>query len=96
MSGCLITVAGCRLHCHSRGTQEHALSSGESEIIAMSEAMKEALLVQFNLEFVGFGKIPIELETDASVARTFAHRTGVGRMKHLEVRHCWLQEQLRK
>ena len=34
--------------------------------------------------------------TDASMARQFVHRKGVGRMKHLEVRHLWLQDQLAK
>ena len=41
VSGGLIMVAGCRMHSHSRGTSDHALSSGESEI--MSELMKDCL-----------------------------------------------------
>ena len=41
------------------------------------------------------GLLPIVLHTDADVARAFCHR-GVGRMKHLDVRHCWLQEELEK
>ena len=91
VSGGLMMVAGCRMHSHSRGT-EHALSSGESEIMSMSELMKDCLLLQFNLEFAGFGKLPIVMNTDATVARAFVHRKGVGRMKHLDVRHMWLQE----
>ena len=38
--------------------------------------------------------MPFVLYTDATVARAFAHRTGVGRLKHLEVRYMWVQEQL--
>ena len=89
-------VAGCRMHNHSRGTGDHALSSGESEIMSASEMLKECLLLQYNLQFAGFGLVPIVLHTDATVCRQFVHRKGVGRMKHLDVRLCWLQEQLAK
>ena len=34
--------------------------------------------------------------TDASVAKAFVHRLGVGRMKHLDVRLCWLQVHQKK
>ena len=81
-------VGGCRLHSHSRTTGQHALSSGESEIMSMSEVLKEAKLMQYNLEFCGMGLLPIVLHTDADVARAFCHKRGVGRMKHLDVRHC--------
>ena len=95
-SGGYLMVGGCRLHSHSRTTGQHALSSGESEIMSMSEVLKEAKLMQYNLEFCGMGLLPIVLHTDADVARAFCHKRGVGRMKHLDVRHCWLQEELEK
>ena len=50
------------------------------------------MLIQDNLEFVNFGRLPIVLYTDATVERAFAHRTGVGRLKHLDVRYMWVQE----
>ena len=96
VSGGVIMVAGCRMHSHSRGTADHALSSGESEIMSMSELLKDCLLLQFNMQFAGMGKIPIQMYTDASVCRQFVHRRGVGRMKHLDVRHMWLQDMLEK
>ena len=40
------------------------------------------------------GLLPIVLRTDADVAGAFGHERGVGRMKHLDVRHCWLREEL--
>ena len=89
-------VGSCRLHSHSRTTGQHALSSGESEIMSMSEVLKEAKLMQYTLEFCGMGLLPIVLHTDADVARAFCHKRGVGRMKHLDVSHCWLQEELEK
>ena len=94
VSGGYIMVGGCRVHSHSRTTCDHALSSGESEIMAMSELLKECKQLKYNLELCGCGSLPITLHTDADVARGFAHKRGVGKMKHLDVRHCWLQSQL--
>ena len=54
--------------------------------------LKQRLLLQFNLQFAGFGLVPILLHTDATVCRQFVHRKGVGRMKHLDVRHCWFHD----
>ena len=95
-SGGYLMVGGCRLHSHSRTTEQHAFSSGESEIMKMSELLKETKMMQYNLEFCGMGLLPIVLHTDADVARAFCLKRGVGRMKHLDVRHCWLQEELEK
>ena len=60
--------------------------------MSASELLKECLAVQNALEFVGFGTLKITLHIDASVARAFIHRRGVGRMKHLDVRFMWLQD----
>ena len=60
-SGGHLMVGGCRLHSHSRTTGQHALSSDESEIMSKSEVLKEAKLMQYNLEFCGMGLLPIVL-----------------------------------
>ena len=96
VSGAAVVVGQCCLHSHSREARTQSLSSGKQEIVSISEILKDLLLIQFNLEFVGFGRLPIVIYTDASVARQFVHRKGVGRMKHLEVRYLWLQDQLAK
>ena len=59
-SGGYLMFGGCRLHSHSRTTEQHALSSGESEIMSMSEVLKEAKLMQC----CGMGLLPIVLQTD--------------------------------
>ena len=87
-SGGYLMVDGCRLHSHSRTTGQHALSSGECEIMSMSELLNEAKLTQYILEFYGVGLLPIVLPTDADVARACCHKGSVGRAKHLDVRHC--------
>ena len=57
--------------------------------MSMSEVLEEAKLMQCNLEFCGVGLLPTVLHTNADVARAVCHKRGVGRMKHLDVRHCW-------
>ena len=69
VSGGAIMVAGCRMHAHSRGTVDHALSSGESEIMSASELLKECMAIQSILEFIGFGKLMIMLHIESSVCR---------------------------
>ena len=64
--------------------------------MSMSKVFKEAKLMQYNIEFCGMGLLPTVVHTDADVARAFCHKRGVGRMKHLDVRHCWLQEEPEK
>ena len=51
------------MHSHSR-TAGNALSSGESEVMSLSELLKECLLIQHNLAFVGLGMIPIHEHGD--------------------------------
>ncbi len=64
VSGGWITVAGCRAHSHNRGTSEHALSSGECEIMSMSDRIKDCWISQDNLEMSGLGKLPIMKHLD--------------------------------
>ena len=64
--------------------------------MSMSEVLKEAKLMQYNIEFCRMGLLPIALHTDADVARAFCHMRGVGRMKHLDVWYCWQHEELEK
>ena len=62
--------------------------------MSTSELLKKAKLSRYNLEFCGMGLVPILSHTDADVARAFSHKS-VCRMNHLDVRHCWLREELR-
>ena len=88
-SGAVIMAEGMRLHAHSRGQASVALSSCEAEVVAASEGIKEALLLQE--VFAGLGHYEIEIKVDSSAAHAFFHRRGVGRMKHIDSRILWLQ-----
>ena len=91
-SGAVIMAEGMRLHAHSRGQSSVALSSCEAEVMAASEGIKEALLLQEVLMFVGLGHYEIDIKVDSSAAHAFFHRRGVGRMKHIDSRILWLQD----
>ena len=77
-SGCVVRCAGTRMHTHSRSQPTVALSSCEAEIISAVEGLKEGLMLQYLLEFVGFGRHRVCLHIDSSAARAFAHREGGG------------------
>ena len=83
-SGAVIMAEGMRLHAHSRGQASVALSSCEVEVIAASESIKQAVLLQEVLVFAGLGHYVIEVKVDSSAAHAFFHRRGVGRMKHID------------
>ena len=38
----------------------------------------------------------IRVKTDSDAARSFVNRRGLGRMRHVEVRDLWLQEEVRE
>ena len=87
----MIMSEGMRLHAHIRGQASVVLSTCEAEVMAASEGIKEALLLQEVLMFDGLGHYEIEVKVDSSAAHAF-HRRGVGRMKHIDSRILWLQD----
>ena len=91
-SGAVIMAKGMRLHTRNRGQASVALSSCEAEVMAASEGIKAALLLQEVLMFAGLGHYEIEIKVDSSAAHTFFHRRGAGRMKHIDSRILWLQD----
>ena len=69
-----------------------ALSSGEAELTALVRGVSEALCTGNVLNDFGF-KVGIRSYCDSSAARGITNRVGVGKMKHLEVKHLWIQQQ---
>ena len=94
-SGCHIVWNGTILMTTSRTQSVPALSSAEAEIIAANDAGKEGIFLQNVLEEATGQKIQIELYCDASAAICFAKRQGLGRVRHLQLRFLWLQEQVK-
>ena len=70
-----------------------ALSSAEAEYYAMVESATRCLGIRTMLAELGIVVCsPVCLYADSSAARCFVARRGVGRMRHLDVRHLWLQD----
>ncbi len=68
-----------------------ALSSCEAELNAALKGAVEGLNVQRSAASLG-DALPLELRTDASAARGVILRQGVGKVRHLQVKQLWLQE----
>jgi hypothetical protein len=75
-----------------------ATSSGEAELIAMFEGATRGCGLQAILSEMGLcPKLAVlRICTDSSVAKSFVATRGVGKMRHLEVKLLWLQEQVRR
>ena len=68
-----------------------ATSSGEAELYAAIKGSCEVLGVQSLAK--DFGKImKSELRVDAKATIGILHRQGLGRMRHVEVGHLWIQQ----
>ena len=72
-----------------------ASSSAEAEFYAMIEAVIRGKGILNIMQEIGFVVTErIQLFTDSSAAKSLVSRTGLGRMKHLEIRDLWLQREV--
>ena len=62
-----------------------AQSSGEAEYYALVRAASESLGIQSLLRDMGWGA-KIRLLVDSSAAKSIASRTGLGKLRHLEIK----------
>ena len=75
-----------------RGQAVRAQSSAEAEVFAGVMGIKEAIHVQQLLGWMG-EPVRIRLRMDAAAARSVLCRQGVGKIRHLEVKVLWAQDQ---
>ena len=71
-----------------------ALSSGEAEYYGVAKGGCEGIGIAGIVEDLMGVRLVIVMDTDSSAARGTAHRKGVGKMKHLETRTLWVQDQV--
>ena len=70
-----------------------ALSSGESEFYSIVKGSSQSLGLQAlmkDLNVIG----NIKVLTDASTGKAIASRRGLGRVRHIDVSHLWIQEKI--
>lgn len=92
--GILVTYNGFPVTWRSTRIKATCQSSGEAEVYALSEAIRQALHVKYVGEEL---TLPMPdkpaIRCDASAAIGFADCVeGVGRMKHIDLRENWIQE----
>ena len=72
-----------------------ALSSGEAEYYAAVKGSAEGLAIQAYCRDLGL-ELNVKLLTDSSACKGVCGRTGLGKLKHLDVQLLWLQDAVRR
>ena len=72
------------------------LSSGEAELVALTQTVGESILIHKAWEFLTRASADHVARSDSSVARAIASRLGVGRVKHLQTSSLWIQQWVHK
>ena len=83
-------------HCNktwSSTQQVVALSSGEAELYAMTKAATESVGILSMMRDFGMEAKAVVL-SDSSAAIGIVSREGIGRTRHINVRHLWLQRKI--
>ena len=88
--GCVFVGKHC-VKTWSKKQQVIALSTAEAELYAGLRAATEALGIQALMVDLG-SKPQVHLHLDASAALSLLDRRGLGKAKHIEMQHLWLQE----
>ena len=85
---------GCVIHYWSRTQPVIALSTCGAELLAVSAGAVEGRYIQNVLAELS-RKAIIRIYSDSSSARAVVMRRGPGRLRHMEIRHLWLQDEMR-
>ena len=97
-SGGVWLLGGHCIQTWSASQGAYALSSAEAELYGMVEGVTRAKGLRslaWELGFRNLGNV-VKLGTDSSAAKSFVNRRGLGKMRHLEIRDLWLQEEVDK
>ncbi|CAK0813201.1 unnamed protein product [Prorocentrum cordatum] len=90
---CGITkLDGVHFAAFARRQGVQSTSSGEAEFYGATSVVMDGKLVKNMLEWLGY-KVTWELGIDSSAAKAMVNREGVGKVKHLDVRALWIQQE---
>eukprot|EP00971_Amphidinium_carterae_P289654 5751209-Amphidinium_carterae.1 len=87
----MIWCSGVLISSYARAQSTIATSSAEREYYGACAVASEAVYVKELRKFIG-GDAQIHLELDASSAISMGSRIGLGKARHIAVRHLWLQQ----
>ena len=79
----------------SRQQNAIALSSGEAELYVAVRVVQELLGIRALAHDMGIS-LECNLQIDAKATVGMIRRKGAGRNRHIEVRHYWIQDVIRK
>ena len=93
-SGGCIWAGGCLVKAWSKTQACVTLSSAEAELVAAVRAASESIGCQSILLDLGVHS-KINLGMDSSAAMAMLNRDGLGKSRHIDTQHMWLQEKVR-
>ena len=90
--------AGGLLASYVRSQRSIALSSGESEYIAMVSGATELVYLKECLVYLSRGRFEVEaiMRSDSAAARGISQRMGCGRVRHLDCALMWVQNAIKE
>ena len=71
-----------------------ALSSGEAEYYGLVKGASEGMGTRSIMEDLG-STVQVKIHEDSTPAKGIANRTGLGKVRHIEVSQLWVQEKVR-
>ena len=83
---------GNLMFAYARRQLSISLSSCEAELVASTRVIAEALYLKQILETLTPDKVEIIARLDSSSARSSMSKSGVSRVRHLDVRLLWVQQ----
>ena len=72
-----------------------ALSSGEAEYYAAVKGCAEGLGIQAYFQDLGL-EVSVKIHTDSEACKGICNRSGLGKIKHMDVQLLWLQDAVRR
>ena len=94
VSSVQLYLNGCLMESYVRCQRSIALSSGESEYVAMVGGCSKGLFLKHCWRFLTEEDIDMVCHSDSSAARSLAGRVGVGRTRHIAAGLLWLQQKV--
>ena len=94
-SGGYVTRGGHCIKAWAKTQAIIALSTAEAELLACEKGSTELMGMGSTAEDFGT-KEEMTLKVDATACHAIVSRTGVGRVRHLDVRRLWIQEKAQK
>ena len=94
----MIFMNGCLIHSICRSQATIALSSCEAELYAANTTMVESIYLYQLIQFLMSDETAVKqrLFVDSTSAKFVVQRSGVGRLKHVSIKHMFLQQLLRQ